>query len=49
MATTLGDTAAAVTDQLGAEASACTTGAAEVAPVRICADGDALSSTRVSA
>ncbi len=30
MATTLGDTAAAVTDQLGEEASACTTGAAEV-------------------
>src|SRR5665647_2237104 len=45
MATTLGDTAAAVTDQLGAEASACTTGAAAVVALDpACAAGAAVSS-----
>jgi hypothetical protein len=50
MATTLGDTASAVTDQFGAEASACTTGAADVVELaRVCAAGVAELSIRVTA
>jgi hypothetical protein len=49
MATTLGETALAVTDQLGAEESACTTGAAEVFVLTGVADGDDAPSVRVTA
>jgi len=46
MATTLGETAPAVTDQLGAEASACATGAAALLVLAV---GDGATSVRVTA
>jgi hypothetical protein len=50
IATTLGETAPAVTDQLGADALACTTGDAEVAELAgVCAAGGAETSLRVRA
>jgi hypothetical protein len=50
MATTLGDTAAAVTDQLGAEALACSTGDEEVvALAEVWAAGVVVTSLRVTA
>jgi hypothetical protein len=54
MDTTLGDTAAAMTDQLGAEESACVTGdgkavALAVALADVCAVGDCVVETRVTA
>jgi len=50
MATTLGETAPAVTDQLGAEASACATGAAALLVlVAVLADRDESTSVRVTA
>jgi hypothetical protein len=50
IATTLGETAPAVTDQLGAEALACRTGDAEVAELMgVCAAGAAATSLRVTA
>src|SRR5450631_2680541 len=50
MATTLGETAPAVTDQLGAEALACTTGDAEVVELtRAGVAGAAATSVRVTA
>src|SRR5471032_1491875 len=49
MATTLGDTAAAVTAQLGASALACPAGAADVVALVRVSTGEAVLSTRVTA